>query len=60
MFLQQCIECNGGPLSSCAPTGVGSGAGVTDADIIVYVSAVDYSMCVPTGGACYIEGSLDR
>ena len=63
--LQQCIQCNGGPFSSCTAVGSG-GAGVPNTDFVLYVSALNINPCgagsstIAFAASCEMEQVLDR
>ena len=63
MHVQRCVECNG-DFSACAPSGGENGAGVPNADFVLYVSAIDDPACTNNvlafAGACELEQTLDR
>ncbi|XP_064398693.1 leishmanolysin-like peptidase isoform X2 [Halichondria panicea] len=63
--LKRCVECNNGSVSNCTTRpGSVDGPGVSDTDLIIYVSAID---CSPFGpgifafaSSCQLESELDR
>eukprot|EP00731_Ephydatia_muelleri_P016931 Em0010g29a len=60
--LQVCRQCNGGGVSSCTQTGT-AGAGVSNTDYILYVSAVSTSCgarLIAFATFCQTESFLDR
>ena len=66
LYKQQCTECNG-DFNTCTTTGPGDGAGVANADFVLYVSAQTLagvcdstSSVIAFAGACEMEQVLDR
>ena len=62
--MQRCVECDG-DFSTCAASGE-TGVGVSNADFVLYVSAIEESICennqnvLAFAGTCEMEQTLDR
>ena len=65
LFIQRCGQCNGNVPPNCEIIGT-DGAGVANADIVLYISTSNDAPCGPTSGvlafasACQLEATLDR
>ena len=64
LYLQRCVECDGSNMTDDCVTrgGTADGAGIPDADMVIYVSTLpcDSPYTIAFAGACQLESKYDR